>query len=131
MTANETAKASGASEGSTGPRTHPWVGRILEGYGSAQLGEIMAVYAAAPGQPDAWALVRHGLLGRRTTLVPLAEAEERGVRVRVAVLKAAARSAPAAAGEPGSAAVQRAQREHFIRAERDLQPQPGRSLGHA
>lgn len=105
------------------PTEHPWVGRTLEGFASASLGRIIAVFAAENGESSGWALVRRGLFGGRRTLVPLVGTDTDGERVRTEILKVTVRSAPDAIDEdPPSRDFRRILREHYRRVERDAQP---------
>jgi uncharacterized protein (TIGR02271 family) len=76
------------------PAAHGWEGREVIGKHGERLGVIRALYAHVGSDAPLWAAVRTGLFGTKETLVPIAEAQPAGERVRVPFAKRDISGAP-------------------------------------
>jgi uncharacterized protein (TIGR02271 family) len=72
-----------------------WRGRDLYDRDGDKIGKIDEVYLDTTTNEPEWALVNTGLFGRKSTFVPLRDAEATGDEVRVAHTKAHVKDAPA------------------------------------
>jgi sporulation protein YlmC with PRC-barrel domain len=71
-----------------------WRGRELSDRDGEKIGKVDEVYLDTTTNQPEWALVNTGLFGRKSTFVPLRDAEATGDEVRVAHTKSHVKDAP-------------------------------------
>lgn len=81
---------------------YDFTGRTLIDRDGSKLGKIEGLYDTGAGGRDGlpeWALLRSGMLGLKTTMVPLRDARPDGEHVRLPLERARVKGAPQADGE--------------------------------